>query len=422
MKQEELKSKNWRRDIILFLSSQAVSLFGSSLVQYAIIWYITLSTGSGVMMTISTIVGVLPQVLISVFAGVWADRYNRKVLIMVSDSCIALSTLILAILFLFGINDLWLIFVALGIRSLGSGAQTPAVSAVVPQIVPEDKLLKINGINGTIQSLILILSPIASAAFLGLMEIGNILLIDVITAFIGVGILSFLKISKIENENEGSGYYEDIKQGINYVKKDKFINQMLKVYAIFCFIIGPISFLTPLMIARTFGVEPWRLSANEVVFFIGGIIGGIILSTWGGFKNRMYTIGVASVIYGICFIFLGFSTTFIIYLVFMGLIGISMPFFSTVVTALLQEIIDAKMLGRIFSLVQIIGGSIMPLSMLLYGPLSDVMKIETLLIITGIITILIGGIIFKYLGKLYINKMEDLKKQKEETKLGDIIK
>src|SRR5690554_4174095 len=88
---------NWKKNIILFLTSQTISLFGTSLVQYAIMWHITLTTQSGVMMTIAIICGFLPTFFLSPFAGVWADRFNRKLLIILSDSMIALTTLVLAI-------------------------------------------------------------------------------------------------------------------------------------------------------------------------------------------------------------------------------------------------------------------------------------------------------------------------------------
>ena len=180
--------EHWKQKISLFLTSQAISLLGSSLVQYAIIWYITLTTQSGVMMTLSTLCGVIPQVIISPFAGVWADRYNKKMLIMVSDGMIAISTLIIALCFLAGIDSVWLLFVVLAIRSLGTGVQTPTTTAFIPEVVPEGKLMKINGINSTIQSIMLILSPALSGALLANFDLGYIFFIDVITAVIGIGI------------------------------------------------------------------------------------------------------------------------------------------------------------------------------------------------------------------------------------------
>ncbi|SFH41065.1 Transmembrane secretion effector [Desulfotomaculum arcticum] len=119
---------NWKKNISLFLGSQAISLFGSSLVQLAIMRYITLTTQSGVMMTISIICGFLPTFILSPIAGVWADRYNRKTLIIMSDALIAVSTLILAILFLIGYDALWLLFLMSAIRAIGTGIQVPAVN------------------------------------------------------------------------------------------------------------------------------------------------------------------------------------------------------------------------------------------------------------------------------------------------------
>ena len=141
---QQAPPSNWKTKIALFLTGQTISLFGSCLVQYAIVWYITLTTQSGIMMMISTLCGFLPQVLISLFAGVWADRYHRKRLIICADTLTAVSTLILAILFLAGQGSLWLIFLVSGIRSIGQGIQTPAVQAVIPLLVPQDKLMKVN--------------------------------------------------------------------------------------------------------------------------------------------------------------------------------------------------------------------------------------------------------------------------------------
>ena len=154
-----MSENNWKTKIILFLTAQTISLFGSSLVQYAIIWYITLTTSSGVMLTISTVCGFLPQIAISLFAGVWIDRYDRKKMIMLSDGIIAIATLVLAILFLTGYKSIWLLFIVLLIRSAGTGVQTPAVNALIPQIVPKEYLMKVNGINSSITSLIMFLSP-----------------------------------------------------------------------------------------------------------------------------------------------------------------------------------------------------------------------------------------------------------------------
>lgn len=148
------------------------------------------------MMTLYIICGFIPTFLLSPVAGVWADRYNRKMLIMIADGLIAVATLILAILFLMGFDAIWLLFVMAAIRAFGTGIQTPAVGAILPQIVPKDKLTKVNGANGSIQAVIMFVSPMASAALLAVTSIEIIFFIDVITAAIAiVTLLAFVKIS-----------------------------------------------------------------------------------------------------------------------------------------------------------------------------------------------------------------------------------
>lgn len=173
---EDAQKIHWKRNIILFLSSQTLSLFGSALVQYAIMWHITLTTQSGIMMTLYIICGFIPTFLLSPFAGVWADRFNRKTLIMIADSMIAVVTLMLAITFMLGYQAVWLLFIISAVRALGAGIQTPAVGAILPQIVPQDKLTKVNGINGSLQALIMFVAPIVSAGLLTVATIEAIFL------------------------------------------------------------------------------------------------------------------------------------------------------------------------------------------------------------------------------------------------------
>lgn len=142
----------WKSHIARFLSAQTISLLGSSIVQYAIIWYITLTTSSGKMITLSTLCGFLPQILISLFAGVWIDRYSRKGIVMITDCLIANATLILAIFFLTGHKNIELLLAVLAIRSAGTGIQTPAVNTIIPQVVPQKHLMQVNGINSSIRN------------------------------------------------------------------------------------------------------------------------------------------------------------------------------------------------------------------------------------------------------------------------------
>ncbi len=382
----------WKRNVSIFLASQTLSLFGSSLVQYAITWYITLNTKSGIMMTISIICGFLPTFFLSPFTGVWADRYNRKMLIMLSDSLIAVSTLILAIVFLMGYDAFWMIFLVSAIRAVGSGIQAPAINAYLPQLVPEDKLQKVNATNGTIQSMIMLISPMLSGALLNEAGITPIFFIDVITAALAVAILLlFLKVpyKKGIRDLQNVSYKEDMLLGLKYVRNHEFVREFFVFSGFFMFLAAPVAFLTPLQVTRNFGEEVWRLTGIEITFSIGMMAGGILMTQWEGFKNKIYTMTLSSVVMGICTFAFGFVNIFWIYLFLMGVFGFVMPFFNTVSTVMLQVNVE-EYLGRVFGVFGMISSALMPLSMLIFGPLADAIALEGILIATGLLLCLEG--------------------------------
>ena len=155
------ENKNWKKQIALFLISQNLSMFGSSVVGFSIVWYITVTTESGFWITLSTLATLIPQVLVSLWAGVFADRYNKKTIIMMADGFTALATLLAFVAFHYGFANLsFLIFIAC-LRSVGGGFQAPAVNALYPEIVPREHLLRINGINQMANNVLLLLSPAA---------------------------------------------------------------------------------------------------------------------------------------------------------------------------------------------------------------------------------------------------------------------
>lgn len=383
---EDDKKIHWKRNIILFLSSQTLSLFGSALVQYAIMWYITLTTQSGMMMTLYIICGFIPTFLLSPFAGVWADRFNRKSLIMIADAMIAVVTLILAITFMLGYQAVWLLFVISAVRALGAGIQTPAVGAILPQIVPQEKLTKVNGINGSLQALTMFVAPIVSAALLTMATIEMIFFIDVVTAAIAIFTLFvFLKIPlhKKASDTQSTGYLDDFKEGLVYIKQLAFLKSFFIFFAFFFVLMAPAAFLTPLQVTRSFGDDVWRLTAIEIAFSVGMMAGGGIIASWGGFKNKVYTM-IASFIMAASTFALGIVPVFWIYLAIMAVFGVAMPIFNTPTTVMLQEKVDENYLGRIFGVFGMISTSMMPIGMLILGPLADVVKIEWLLIGTGL--------------------------------------
>lgn len=372
----------WKKKTALFLTSQGLSMFGSMLVQYAIIWHVTLSTSSGSMLTIATLVGFVPQLVITLFAGVWADRHNRKFLIIGADALTAVSTLILALFFLFGYQELWLIFVVSGIRSIGAGIQAPAVNALLPQIVPGEKLMKVNSINSTVQPFIMIVTPVLAGALLSLARLELIFFIDVLTAALAIALLTLLRVApQPRAELESKGYLDDLRAGLVYIRNNRTIKTLFTYFAFTFFLVTPAAFLTPLLVARTFGEEVWRLTANEVTFFAGSILGGVFMTFWGGFSNRFRTLGLGSVVWAVTFVGLGLTNNFTVYLVFMVLAGIPMPFFNASAVTLLQEMVSPEMHGRVFGVQGLIGSSVMPLGMLVFGPIADATSIQIILVV-----------------------------------------
>lgn len=387
--------RDWRKKTFIFLASQSMSLFGTALVNFAIIWYITLTTGSGIMLTFSLLASFLPQIMISLFAGVWADRLNRKYVIMASDGLTAAATLGLALFFMAGYREIWLLFAATAIRSVGAGIQSPAISAIMPQFVPPGQLVRVNGIAGSVRSFILILSPAAGGWLLAAFSVETAFLVDVVTAAAAIAIMGLLRIPPHEKAAaaQDASALEDLKQGIIYIKGHPLLRRLLVYYAFFFFLVSPAAFLTPLMVTRSFGAEVWRLTANEVLYSSGAITGGLIMAAWGGFRHRMLTIAMACGAHGLFVILLGLAPGFIAYLAAMFFLGVFMPIFSTAETVMIQETVDNNMQGRVFSMIDVIILAVMPAGMLLFGPLADRMKVEYLLIATGLMMTAVSGLI-----------------------------
>jgi DHA3 family macrolide efflux protein-like MFS transporter len=382
---------HWKRDTTLFLSGQTASLFGSMLVQYAIMWYLTLETKSGVVLMLSAVFGMLPQAIVSIFGGVWADRLNRKWLIVAADASIAVTTLVLAVLMLFGYTELWLIFLTLAIRSTGAGIQQPAAAALIPQLVPTQHLLRVNGIYQSIMSAMMLIAPAAAAAVYATSSIVSIFFIDVVTAAIGIGFLLAIAVPTIRTSIE-TGYFADLVKGVKYTFTHTFVRWLLLLFGVvFILTVAP-SMLTPLMVVRNFGEEIWLLTVNELAFSIGMLLGGVLIATWGGLKNKVVMIIASSVLFGALTLALGLSTNVWVFFAFMFLVGLAVPFFSTPSTTLLQERVEPEFQGRVFGFVGVVMATAMPIGMVLFGPLADVVPVEWVLVGAGIATFVVVAI------------------------------
>jgi MFS transporter, DHA3 family, macrolide efflux protein len=384
----------WKKKVAVFLVGQTITTFGSLLVQYALLWHLTLTTKSGVVLALAAVFGFLPQAVVSIFAGVWADRVNRKVMIMISDASIALATLVLALFMLSGVDDLWLIFLVMAVRSVGAGFQTPAISALLPQIVPTEQLMRVNGINSSVQSSLLILAPVAAAAVYANFSIVGILFVDVVTAIIGISFLATVAVPTLARAAsiEKPSYLTDLKEGISYIFGNDLVRWVMAIFAVvFLLVVAP-SNLSPLMLVRNFGTEVWMLTVLELCFGVGMVLGGALMALVGPKLDRLWTMIGSSVAFGVLAVVMGFTTNLIFFFSLFFLIGLAVPAFSTSAMTMLQETVEPERQGRVFGFLGIVMSVAMPLGMAILGPLADVVSVESLLVTTGAATVLIAAV------------------------------
>lgn len=435
------RTERWQRVSVAFLGGQAISLVGSGLVQFAIIWYVTLRANSGTSMMIITLASFIPQLLIAPFSGVWADRYDRRWLVILSDGGIALATLALASLFLLGYDHVWFIYVAAIIRSLGGGIQGPATNALIPQITPRKDLLRVNGVNSTINNVSSLLSPILGGALLSLFPLWVVFMIDVVTATISNIILFFLpipshKTGKVvtalgvepklrEGESWGFPSVEDeipvdekasddeivelvtpetigkqFRQGFAYVRRHRSIRNLMLTYALFMVLLAPIVILTPLFIRRNFGEEAWLIAAIQTALFAGMAAGGLIVSIRGKFRSHLQVVRGSGFLVAGCTLILAIMgmtalPPFSFFAILAFALGVIVPFYTTAVTTLFQQNVERSYHGRVFSLLYMIGSAAIPLGTILFGPIADLFDIAHILLGTSAAQLLLLLTTFK---------------------------
>ena len=390
---------NWRKLTILFFASQCITLFGSQIVQMAIVWYVTLQTNSGAWVAAFSVCSYLPQFFVSFIGGVWADRYNRKYLIIGADALIAAVTLAMMLIMPY-ITAAPVLLTALllmsVIRSAGAGVQNPAVNAVIPQLVPEEHLMRYNGINATMQSVVQFGAPATAAAVLTMSTLRTTLLIDILTAVIGIGVFSCILLPKQEKSQEMTSVLADIGIGLRYAYSCITVRKTLIVYSLFVFFTVPAGYLSGLLVTRVFGDTYWYLTAVELVGFGGMMLGGLLMSVWGGFKSRRLTLATGLSLFGTMAIGMGVSHHFILYLVFMALYGIALTTVQTTITTMLQENSEASMQGRVFGLMSSLYSSSYPIGMVLFGPLADFIPLQGIMIFSGGALLLTAGAVYRH--------------------------
>jgi DHA3 family macrolide efflux protein-like MFS transporter len=280
------------------------------------------------------------------------------------------------------------------IRSAGAGIQNPAVNAVIPQLVPEEHLMRYNGINATMQSVVQFGAPAAAAVVLTISTLRTTLLIDIITAVIGISVFCFIPFPKQKEVQETPSILEDVGIGIRYVYSCMTVRKTLVIYGLFVFLTVPAGYLSGLLVSRVFGDTYWYLTAVELVGFGGMMLGGLLMSIWGGFKNRRLTLAVGLGLFGAMAIGMGVSRLFLLYLAFMALYGIALTTVQTTITTMLQENSEISMQGRVFGLMSSLYSSCYPIGMALFGPLADAIPLQGIIIFSGTALLLVAGTVF----------------------------
>ncbi len=295
------ETKFWKKKYFTMLAGQSVSLITSGILQMSIIFYLTAKTNSAMVLSIATLMGFLPQAVIGPFAGTFVDRHSRKGVMIGADLMIAATGGFLAVVSVFMELPIWLIMLVLFVRSIGNAFHSPASSAVTPLMVPQDQLTKCAGYNQTMQAAVSLISPAAAAFLYSVWSLSTIILLDIIGAVLACGVVAVLSIPNppiCPGESQNS-FFRDMKEGYFELKKNKGLFALLWIGTAYMFFFMPISALYPLMSMGYFRGTPTHASIAEIAFAGGMLAGGILLSVWGGFKNRIFSIGLSVLVMGV---------------------------------------------------------------------------------------------------------------------------
>lgn len=290
----EFTPTNWKKPFFLIWSGQVFSLLGSGLVGFALIWWLTQTTGSATVLALATLAQILPEVFLGPFAGALVDRWNRRVVMIVADLMIAAATLLLGILFWLGAVEPWQVYVILFVRAVGGIFHWPAMQASTSLMVPEKHLTRIAGLNQTLRGALNILTPALGALLISLIPTYGVIAIDVVTALIAVTPLFFVNIPQPVRTEKAVAVTPrtvlvDVWEGLKYVFTWKGLLAILIMAMLINFLFNPAGMLMPLLVKNFFQGDAWHLSLMESGWGIGLVGGSVLLSIWGGFKRKIIT-------------------------------------------------------------------------------------------------------------------------------------
>ncbi len=382
---------NWKKPFAIIYAGQAFSIIGSAAVQFAIIWYITVRTESALALTLSTVVGFLPSMFISPFAGVFVDRYNRRSVMMAADGLVALASAVLAVAFLaMGQVPIWFLYIILFLRGLGSTFHGPAMQAAIPMLVPPDMLTKAGGWGNLINSLGNMLGPALGAVLMETVPLAAVMLVDIVGAFFAIVCLLFVRIPDIPRTAEKPHVFSDIKQGFLAVRSNKPLLAVFGPMILVNIVFMPLGSLYPLLVRVHFGGTAWHSGVTEFVFAGGMLVSSLVIGVFGGMKRRFLMVSLAILLLGATTVVSGAlpQSAFPVFVAMTFLMGTTGTFINVPLMAYTQQTTPPDMMGKVFSLMMMAMTISTPVGLFLAGPVSEWIGIEKWFLYSGIAMLL----------------------------------
>ncbi len=365
------------RSYLSFWSGQLVSLLGSSIAQFVIIWWITLETESALYLSVASLLGLAPMVILTPFAGVLVDRWSRKALIGIVDFLQALATIALIFLFWLEIVSIWQVLALLALRGIFQAFHTPAVSAIVPLMVPRDKLSRINGLNYLLSGAVTLIGPVSAAVLLAFWKIGQILWVDAGTFLVALIPLLIIRIPSVRKKQDESqdnpSFKKEFGEGLAFIKNARGFLTLFTLATALNFLITPLSTLLPYYVKFDHLGEAPDLAFVMAFMQAGMLAGGLLMSVMKEFKKKMVVIASSLYVFFLGYILVALTPTGIFW--FMSIGGLIMLFCVPVVNAsiftIIQTVVPLKMQGRVNSVIMALASAAQPFGMILSGTIVE---------------------------------------------------
>jgi len=388
--------RGWRGPFFAIWGGQALSLLGSQLVQFALIWHLTVTTGSATTLAMASLAGLLPQVLLSPLIGTWIDRGDRRRIMLAADAAIAVATMVLAALFAAGAVTVWHIYALLAVRAIGGGFHSSAFGASVVLMVPGRHLARVQGLTQALRGGLDIVAAPLGALLIATVPMAAILAIDVVTAVLAMVPLLLVAIPRPERTAAPATFLQDMASGLRYVVAWRGLTIVLFMVMGINFLLTPAGALLPLLVREHFGQEAGGFALLMAASAAGTVAGGVLLGVWGGFRSRIATALSALAVLGLSMLALGLlpPSGFAPALVAMTVAGLLSPIVNGSFGAALQAAIAPEMQGRVFAFILSAASAMSPLGLVLAGPLADAFSPQLPFVLGGALCALMGALGF----------------------------